>query len=72
MEFIPIIEHVYGPDNLTESELRGVLSRFAIKHLLTLKESQRFHKILKQFPDFVYDFSTLMMEKGSSTGKELW
>ncbi|KAB8239957.1 hypothetical protein BDV35DRAFT_399088 [Aspergillus flavus] len=62
-EFIPLIEYVYGPASPPKSDLRQVISTFAVQHLSTLKSSEDFHELRRQYPDFAHDFSTIMMER---------
>ncbi|KAF9885159.1 hypothetical protein FE257_000685 [Aspergillus nanangensis] len=62
-EFIPIVEYTYGPECPKQSDLQSIITKYSIQHLSTLKESHRFHEVLKQFPEFGYDFSVLAMEK---------
>lgn len=63
LTFISVVEFVYGPTSPTNSELRGVVTKFALQHLPVLKTQQQFHTVLKAYPDFAYDFLVLTMEK---------
>ncbi|OGM39600.1 hypothetical protein ABOM_011947 [Aspergillus bombycis] len=64
--FINVVRDVYGPEFPRGSELCNVLARFAFQHVSTLKKSQHFQQIRKDYPQFGYDFCTLLME--SATG----
>lgn len=63
LTFISVIEFVYGPTSPTNSDLRGVVTKFALQHIPVLKAQQQFHTVLKAYPDFAYDFLVLTMEK---------
>ncbi|KAE8334602.1 hypothetical protein BDV24DRAFT_172222 [Aspergillus arachidicola] len=70
-EFIPLIEYVYGSASPPQSDLRQVISTFAVQHLATLKSSAAFHEVRRQYPDFVHDLSTIMMERVMQLEKQL-
>ncbi|EAW11461.1 BTB/POZ domain-containing protein [Aspergillus clavatus NRRL 1] len=71
-EFIPIVEYTYGPECPKQSDLQSIITKYSIQHLSTLKESRRFHEVLKQFPEFGYEFSVLAMEKVAQLEVQLW
>ncbi|KAL4862457.1 hypothetical protein BDV12DRAFT_190413 [Aspergillus spectabilis] len=61
--FINVVQDVYGPEFPPGSEICNLLARFALQHVSTLKDSQNFQQIRKKYPQFGYDFSTLLMER---------
>jgi hypothetical protein len=70
--FITLIEYVYGPECPAGSDLCDGLLAVAIQHISALNESARFHEVLKNFPEFGYQFSTVMMERVIHLETEVW
>ncbi|KAB8277739.1 hypothetical protein BDV30DRAFT_204916 [Aspergillus minisclerotigenes] len=61
--FIQLIQYVYGPRTPANSTLQTIVAQFAARHVSALGEFQSFHEVLKRFPDFMYVFSSEMMER---------
>jgi hypothetical protein len=70
--FITLIEYVYGPDCPAGSDLCDSLLAVAIQQISALNESSRFHDVLKNFPEFGYQFSIVMMERVVHLETEVW
>ncbi|KAF5856177.1 hypothetical protein ETB97_007787 [Aspergillus alliaceus] len=70
-DFIQLIEYVYGPHTPTNPKLQVVVATSATRHISTLQEFQPFHRVLKEFPHFMYIFSSQMMERVVQLEKEL-
>jgi hypothetical protein len=70
--FITLIEYVYGPECPAGSDLCDALLAVAIQHISALNELARFHEVLKNFPEFGYQFSTVMMERVIHLESEVW
>ncbi|RAQ73648.1 hypothetical protein COH20_004977 [Aspergillus flavus] len=68
--FIQLIQYVYGPRTPANSTLQTIVAQFAARHVSTLREFQSFHEVLKRFPDFMYVFSSEMMERVIQLEKE--
>lgn len=70
--FIRLIEYVYGLECPTGSDLCDALLAVAIQHISALNGLTRFREVLKNFPEFGYQFSTAMMERVIHLEKEVW
>jgi len=70
-KFISVIGIIYGPSHPKDSDLRGLVAKLAVQHLASLKDQQEFHAVLKNYPDFAYNFSILMMDKVLQLEKEV-
>ncbi|RAQ52646.1 hypothetical protein AFGD_004752 [Aspergillus flavus] len=68
--FIQLIQYVYGPRTPANSTLQTIVAQFAARHVSTLREFQSFHEVLKRLPDFMYVFSSEMMERVVQLEKE--
>jgi hypothetical protein len=71
-KFTSVIGIIYGQRGPKDSDIRGVVTKLAIQHLSSLKDRQEFHAVLKNYPDFAYDFSIVMMDKVLQLEKEVW
>ncbi|PGG95138.1 hypothetical protein AJ80_10017 [Polytolypa hystricis UAMH7299] len=62
-EFISVLEIAYDWGGLEAPGLRGLLMRFVCQHLSGLRAQKDFLAVLKNYQEFSYDCSTMMMEK---------
>lgn len=61
--FIQLIEYVYGLRTPTDSTLQIIVAQFAARHVSTLREFRSFQGVPERFPDFMYRFSSELMER---------
>lgn len=71
VDFIQLINYVYGRHTFIGSTLRSILARFAARHVSTLKGFESFHEVLNRFPNFMYKFSGEMVERLMQLEKEV-
>ncbi|GJP89790.1 hypothetical protein AlacWU_02689 [Aspergillus niger] len=61
--FLTVVSDVYGSQCPPRSDLREIIIRFALRHLGTLQKFRQFDDARKEYPEFVYELSTALIER---------
>jgi hypothetical protein len=68
-ECISVIRIIYSPKRRGDPHLRDLVARLVVQNLSSLRDRQDFLSVLKDCPEFTYDFSLLMMERVFQLGR---
>ncbi|RDH13935.1 hypothetical protein M747DRAFT_347503 [Aspergillus niger ATCC 13496] len=70
--FLTVVSDVYGSQCPPRSDLREIIIRFALRHLGTLQTFRQFDDARKEYPEFVYELSTALIERVVELEKRTW
>ncbi|BCR98217.1 BTB/POZ domain-containing protein [Aspergillus luchuensis] len=70
--FLTVVSDVYGSQCPPRSDLREIIIRFALRHLGTLQKFRQFDDARKEYPEFVYELSTALIERVVELEKRTW